>query len=79
MPKRGDEDPFCVTELELGNPQVYGTQMEMDEEAGRHVPRPLVDPERVDERRAAKGMEPISAQLRRFNESMERDFGSADN
>lgn len=66
------------TELELGNPQVYGTQMEMDEETGRYVPRPLVDPDRVDERRAARGMEPISAQLRRFNESMERDFGSAD-
>ena len=65
------------TELELGNPQVYGTQMEMDEELGRFVPQPIVDPERVDGRRAAKGMEPIADQLRRFNESMARDFGSA--
>ncbi len=67
------------TELELGNAQVYGTQMVMDEALGRYVPQPLVDPEGVDERRAARGMEPIADQLRRFNQSMARDFGSADN
>lgn len=64
------------TELERDNPQVYGTQMELNEETGRYEPRPMVDPERVDERRAEKGMEPIDEQLRRFNESMQRDFGS---
>lgn len=63
------------TELELGHPQVYGTQMELDEAAGRYEPRPIADPEHVDERRAAKGMEPLADQLRRFNESMKRDFG----
>ena len=66
------------TELELGNPQVYGTQMELDEKTGRYEPRPMVDPGRVDERRAEKGMEPIDEQLRRFNESMQRDFGTSD-
>ena len=66
------------TELELGHPQVYGTQMELNEETGRYEPRPMVDPEHVDERRAEKGMEPLAEQLRRFNESMQRDFGSAD-
>ena len=64
------------TELELGHPQVYGTQMELDEALGRYVSQPLADPEHVDERRAAKGMEPLDAQLRRFNESMARDFGT---
>ena len=63
------------TELERGNPQVYGTQMELNEESGRYEPRPMIDPEHVNERRAAKGMEPIGEQLRRFNESMQRDFG----
>ncbi len=66
------------TELELGNPQVYGTQMEQNDETGRYEPRPMVDPERVNERRAAKGMEPIEVQLRRFNESMARDFGTGE-
>lgn len=66
------------TELELGNPQVYGTQMELNEETGRYEPRPIVDHPHVDERRAEKGMEPLSVQLERFNRSMERDFGSPD-
>lgn len=66
---------FDRTELELGRPQVYGTQMEMDEEKGEYVPQRLLDPDNVDERRAAIGMEPIAAQLERFNAAMKRDFG----
>lgn len=65
------------TELELGNPQVYGTQMELNDETGRYEPRPMVAPEHVDERRTEKGLEPIEEQLRRFNESMQRDFGTS--
>ena len=64
------------TELELGNPQIYGTQMEQNEETGRYEPRPMINPEHVNQRRAEKGMEPIETQLKRFNESMQRDFGS---
>jgi len=64
------------TELELGNPQVYGTQMEQNEETGRYEPRLMIDPKHVNERRAEKGMEPIETQLKRFNENMQRDFGS---
>ena len=64
------------TELESGRPQVYGTQMEMDEELGEYVPRQMIDPENVDQRRAAKGMEPLADQLARFNAAMARDFGS---
>jgi hypothetical protein len=62
------------TELESGRPQIYGTQMEMDEERGEYVPQNLIDPLRVDQRRAELGMEPIAAQLKRFNDSMKRDF-----
>lgn len=67
------------TELELGNRQLYGTQMQQNPETGRFEPQPLVDPETVDERRAALSLEPLADQLRRFNESMARDFGSANN
>ena len=63
------------TELELGHPQVYGTQMELNERTGTYEPRPMIEPGRVDERRAAKGIEPLDVQLRRFNENMQRDFG----
>lgn len=63
------------TELELGRPQVYGTQMEQNPASGLFEPRPMVDPERVDERRAEKGMEPLQDQLDRFNLAMKRDFG----
>jgi len=64
------------TELELGNPQLYGTQMEQNPETGQFEPQPLLDPETVDARRAALSMEPLADQLQRFNESMARDFGS---
>jgi hypothetical protein len=63
------------TELESGRPQIYGTQMEMDEELGEYIPQNLIDPENVDKRRSEIGMEPISAQLERFNIAMKRDFG----
>ena len=67
---------FDRTELESGRPQVYGTQMELDEATGDYVPQPMIEPDRVDERRAAIGMEPIADQLARFNAAMKRDFGS---
>lgn len=63
------------TELEKGNPQVYGTQMAQNDATGQYEPRPMVDPEGVDARRAAKGIEPLADQLSRFNEAMQRDFG----
>ncbi len=65
------------TELELGHRQVYGTQMELNEESGDYEPQPMIDPEKVNERRAARGMEPIEVQLKRFNESMKRDFATS--
>ena len=67
------------TELEMGHPQLYGTQMEQNEETGLYEPQPLVDPANVDARRKALSMEPLADQLQRFNESMARDFGSSNN
>lgn len=63
------------TELELGRPQIYGTQMEQNPQTGMFEPRPMVAPSAVDARRAARGMEPIQDQLDRFNAAMKRDFG----
>ncbi|MEU2146151.1 DUF6624 domain-containing protein, partial [Streptomyces globisporus] len=46
---------LCVDE---GRPQVYGTKFEPV--AGELVPWPIEEPEQVDRRRAALGMEPLA-------------------
>ena len=45
-----------------GQPQVYGTQLEPDHE-GRLRPYLIEDPERVEERRRAVGLEPLDVRL----------------
>ncbi len=45
-----------------GRPQIYGTQLETGPD-GRVRPHTLHDPERVDERRLAVGLEPLSERL----------------
>ena len=47
-----------------GKPQVFGTQLEPDEDG---MPRPyfIEDPDGVEERRRAVGLEPLSARLER--------------
>ena len=47
-----------------GRPQLYGTQLEPDDE-GRPRPYPIEDPEGVDERRRAVGLEPLAERLAR--------------
>ena len=47
-----------------GRPQLYGTQLEPDDE-GRPRPYPIEDPERVEERRRAVGLEPLAERLAR--------------
>ena len=48
-----------------GREQVFGTQMRPDEN-GMPVPQPIEDPERVDERRADVGLEPLDQYVRGF-------------
>lgn len=55
------EDRVRVLE---GRSQVYGTQLEPDEE-GRPRPCVIEDPDRVDERRRAAGLEPLAERLAR--------------
>ncbi len=62
---RGDADPAQLAYLEdrvatfEGRPQRYGTQFDWDE-AGVLSPRPLDDPDGVDARRRALGLEPLA-------------------
>jgi len=41
-----------------GEPQVYGTQFHLKD--GQRQPRPIEEPEKVDERRASMGMKPLA-------------------
>jgi hypothetical protein len=52
--------------LAEGRSQVYGTQL--TRRGGAWVPRDLRDPELVDERRAAAGLEPLAEYLERFGD-----------
>jgi len=54
------EDRICVLE---GRPQIYGTQFEGDEH-GMPQPLQIADPEHVNERRAAIGMNTIEERTR---------------
>lgn len=55
------EDRIRVFE---GRPQRYGTQLEADDE-GRLHPHPIEEPEGVEERRRAVGLEPLADRLAR--------------
>jgi hypothetical protein len=50
-----------------GQPQLYGTQYVDDADGGLR-PRPIADPDRLDERRAAMGMESAAEYDRRMRE-----------
>jgi hypothetical protein len=52
--------------LAEGSPQVYGTQVHRTD-TGAFIPAPLEDPETVDQRRAALGLEPIATYLASFD------------
>lgn len=54
-----------------GRPQVYGTQLQYDSR-GCASPKPSEEPESLDARRAAAGLEPIGAYLRRTMETLGR-------
>ncbi|MCX4791891.1 hypothetical protein OG369_39220 [Streptomyces sp. NBC_01221] len=49
-----------------GEPQVYGTQYTNDPDGGNLPPHPVTDPDQVDARRAAVGLEPAAEYDRRM-------------
>jgi hypothetical protein len=54
------------TSLRQGKKQIYGSQIATDPETGEKYVQPLEDPDKVDERRAEVGLEPLQAYTRRF-------------
>lgn len=55
------------TNLRQGKKQVYGSQIATDPETGEKYVQPLEDPDKVDERRAAVGLEPLGSYTKRFD------------
>ncbi len=64
--KRGElEEGLYATSLDRvlvqqGKKQAYGTQFDTDPATGKCEPKPIEDPERVDERRIRAGMGPLA-------------------
>ncbi len=74
MQAAGEVSPANIAYLEdrvrvgEGRPQLYGTQFNVDE-AGNFGPRPIEDPDHVDERRQAVGLQPLSDYARDVEQS----------
>ena len=70
----GEVSPANIAYLEdrvrvgEGHPQLYGTQFYVDA-AGNFGPRPIEDPDHVDERRQALGLQPLSEYAREVEQS----------
>lgn len=50
-------------ELNTGGKQIYGTQVTYNLISGKASPRPTIDPDQINERRAKVGLEPIETYL----------------
>lgn len=50
--------------VQRGEKQMYGTQFDVDPATGKCEPKPVADPERVDERRLRAGMTPLAEYTR---------------
>lgn len=53
-------------ELRLGRPQIYGSQLRSDG-GGPYYLQAIIDPDRVDERRAAVGLGPLAEYLKNWD------------
>jgi hypothetical protein len=70
----GPRDVAYLTDRVLlaeGKPQRFGTQFEKDP-AGNWVPKKLADPDHVDERRKAAGLESLADYARRMSETYDK-------
>ncbi len=48
--------------------QIYGTQMLLNKDSTSYEPKPLIDPDKVDERRKSVGLQPIKEYIKIMNE-----------
>ncbi len=62
--------------VNMGQLQIYGTQMILNDEKGSYEPKPLIDPEKLNERRKKAGLPPIDFYIKAMNE---RYFGTLKN
>ena len=53
--------------VNTGKLQVYGTQMVLNEKQTSYQTQPLIDPEKVNERRASVGLDSIEAYIALMN------------
>jgi hypothetical protein len=54
--------------LREGRPQIYGSQIARDQtHGGNYYVRPILDPEKVDERRASMGLGPLADYVKNWN------------
>lgn len=54
--------------VNANEPQVYGTQMTVNEERTSYIPKEVIDPEHLNERRASVGLGTIEEYAERMNE-----------
>lgn len=59
-----------------GELQIYGTQMQLNADSTSYEPKPVIEPEKLDERRKAVGLIPISEYIETMNS---RYFGTLKN
>jgi hypothetical protein len=52
-----------------GELQIYGTQMELDSTETSYKPKPVIDPDKLDERRKSVGLMPIEQYIKFMNEN----------
>lgn len=70
---QGEAEAWCFAYLQdrvltiSGKPQLCGTQHDIDE-SGIAYPLPIKEPEKVDERRKAMGLDPLSEATKRIQE-----------
>lgn len=55
--------------INTGRPQVYGTQMRVNQAGTSFEPKPCVEPERLDERRASVGLGTIAGYIEVMNQT----------
>lgn len=60
---------MCVFKVAVntGKPQVYGTQMTLNADGTSFEPKPCIEPERLDERRASVGLGTIASYIEVMN------------
>jgi hypothetical protein len=66
---------LLIDRVRMGNdePQLYGSQLRMNQETGQWELYDLADPAEVDMRRAEMGLEPLADYLARFGLEYDRD------